>query len=205
MVSWMTLAVCIPVTRITSDSTYLVSLPNDSDYQWIDIADITISSVHKNHGSEFNTAVVLNSRLIISKTFTQTWHFYTLKPLVSQVLRFSLSSQFTWDHNWVLTVYKAMRIVLLHCFSVWKFVRHPINMRPHDVKGINEEHFLKFSTVYFKKTRARKELLLYRVEGILLLPTHQSYIEHFEDLLRYTGPPCCFGFLFCLFPNTFYL
>ena len=137
----------------------LVSLRNDPDQQWDNIADITVTSRHKSHNSKFNTAVI-NDRIITLRNDTINLIFLYTKTLISQVHLFSLSALFACDHNRLSSLHID---VYCYCCTVSPFGNHLAFYQyapPSGVEVRNEEDCLQFTKVYFKKTRAKKERLL---------------------------------------------
>ena len=123
------------------------------------------------------------------------------EPRTFLFFSFKKSAKTSADQIREYTVHCYTDVLFQRLESVW----HSINMRPPSVKVTNEEDCLQFTKVYFKKIRAKKERLLQKADRILLLSTHHSYLEQCGALLHYTVIACCFGFLWCLFPNVFYL
>jgi len=110
----------------------LVSLRNDPDQQWDNIADITVTSRHKSHNSKFNTAVI-NDRIITLRNDTINLIFLYTKTLISQVHLFSLSALFACDHNRLSSLHIDVYCCTVVLFHRLETIWHSINMRPPPV------------------------------------------------------------------------
>ena len=143
------------VTKTISDCVLLVYrlIPNSTSR--------TLQSLlaKKSHDSKFNTAII-NGRIITFRNDTINLIFLYTKTCVSQVHLFSPSALFTCDHNRLSNLQIDYIVVMFHRLeTIW----HSINMRcppPLGVEVRNKEVCLQFTKVYFKETRAKKELLL---------------------------------------------